>query len=194
VLLTIKTGATACFLAMLTACSSTAVQDVPLEYLDPQTAATIVAVEKPLVFARDRPEFAANVRDYATLVAVAVNRSGKIDFFLIAYFWSTVDTHGTTSASLLEQVPTIAADDRRIELKSRVGSPRDVGISIQPHRPPGVVTEPLVYATDLATLRFIAAAQQLDIRLGADSADSPYAIWNDQRPALTAFVTRMTGK
>jgi hypothetical protein len=179
-------------LCVLAACSSTAARNEPLEYLDPQTAATLTTPDQPLVFARDRPEFAANVRDYLTLVAMSVNRAGKVDYYLVAYFWSTVDARGTTSAVLRESVPVIAADDRRIELKARQGSPRDVGIGLQLHRPPGVVTEPLVYATDLATLRFVTEARQLSVQLDANVLEASYGIWKDQRPALAAFVAKMS--
>jgi len=177
---------------MLVACGSTAVRDAPREYLDPQSAATVTTVAEPLVFARERPEFAANVRDYVTLVATALNRSGKINYFLIAYFWSTVDTRGVTSAALLDKVPIIMADDRRILLKARLSSPRDGGISGEPHRPPGVITEPLVFATDLATLRFIAAANQLGVRPSDDATETTYELWKDQRAALSAFVSQLS--
>ena len=63
----------------------------PLEYLDEQSGATVTAVEKPLLFARERSERAANLRDYVTLMAVTVNRGGKRDSLLIAYIWSTLD-------------------------------------------------------------------------------------------------------
>ena len=35
----------------------------PLEYLDPDTAATVTVVAQPLVFANPRTELAANARD-----------------------------------------------------------------------------------------------------------------------------------
>ncbi|MGH8264254.1 MAG: hypothetical protein ACRET4_12300 [Steroidobacteraceae bacterium] len=60
----------------------------PIEYLDEKTAATVTAVHAPLVFARERRDVAANLRDYVTLVAASVNRSGNISYVLIAYFWS----------------------------------------------------------------------------------------------------------
>ena len=34
------------------------------------------------------------MRDYVTLAAAAVNRSGKTDYVLVAYDWTTFDEHG----------------------------------------------------------------------------------------------------
>ena len=66
----------------LSACTTLPGTADPEEYLDPETAATISIVGKPLVFAHERPERAAHMRDYVTLAAAAVNRSGKTDYVL----------------------------------------------------------------------------------------------------------------
>jgi len=78
-------------LAALGACVAVAGDKQPREYLDEETAATVTVVAEPLVFALPRPELAANVRDYVTLAAAAVDRNGKLSYVLIVYFWSTVD-------------------------------------------------------------------------------------------------------
>lgn len=181
----------ACLCLLIAACSSTARRDQPREYLDQQTAATVTVVDQPLVFARERPEFAANVRDYVTLAAAAVNRSGKVSYALLAYFWSTVDARGATGASVTDKTPVIVADDRRILLKTPERSARDAGIGAPLHAPPGMNATPMVFTTDLATLRFMASARQLSVRAGNDVAENAYELWSDQRSALLAFVNRM---
>ncbi|MBV8742852.1 MAG: hypothetical protein JOZ12_13770, partial [Sinobacteraceae bacterium] len=90
-------------LSFLGGCAAGPAANHPQEYLDKQTAATISVVDKPLVFARDRPERAVHARDYATIAAAAVNMQGKTDYVLIAYFWSTLDPHDELRS----------ADDRR---------------------------------------------------------------------------------
>jgi hypothetical protein len=49
----------------------------PLEYVDEQTGATVIAVSRPLLFAHLRSETITGPRDYVTLAAAAVDRSGK---------------------------------------------------------------------------------------------------------------------
>ena len=61
------------------------------EILDEQSGNTLLVVAKPLVFARERTDVAAYARDYATLVAVEMDQSGKYSEFLLLYRWSTVD-------------------------------------------------------------------------------------------------------
>jgi hypothetical protein len=148
-----------------------------------------------MVFARERPERAAHMRDYVTLAAAAVNRGGKTDYVLVAYDWTTFDEHGrsgetpTSTASLI-----VAADDRRIALTLASHSTRDVGIGTPVHPPPVRSTEPDVYRTDLDTLRFIAAARHLAVLRRADDPSSAYGIWDDQRAALGAFVALLDGE
>jgi hypothetical protein len=163
------------------------------EYLDEETAATITVVGEPLVFACPRPELAANVRDYVTLAAAAVNRNGKISYVLIAYFWSTVDPRLRRDAMPSPEPLVLQADDRRIELKLRGHSAHEAGIGVPVHAPPGAAVTPNVYGTDLATLRFVAEARHLTIVADSDGAPLGYELWEDRRTALRTFVHHMNG-
>ena len=179
---------------VLSACTTLPGTASPEEYLDPETAATISIVGKPLVFAHERPERAAHMRDYVTLAAAAVNRSGKTDYVLVAYDWTTFDEHGrsgeTPSAST---ALVVAADDRRITLSLAGHSAHDVGIGTPVHPPPAGSATPDIYRTDLATMRFIAAARHLVVLKQSDAAATAYPIWDDQRAALGVFVDLLSG-
>ena len=61
----------------------------PATHLDQRSGVTLTVVDKPLVFARERRDIAANVRDYITLVAVERDVAGKFTLALIAYRGST---------------------------------------------------------------------------------------------------------
>jgi hypothetical protein len=176
------------------ACTTLPGTPAPEEYLDPATAATISVVGKPLVFAHERPERAAHMRDYVTLAAAAVNRGGKTDYVLVAYDWTTFDEHGRSGETLPATTGlVVAADDRRIALTLTGHSAHDVGIGTPVHPPPVSSAEPDVYRTDLDTLRFIAAARHLAVLRRADDPSSAYEIWDDQRAALGAFVALLDG-
>ncbi len=185
----------------LDACTALPSPDAPQEYLDKDTAATVSVVGQPMVFAHERPELAAHMRDYVTLAAAAVNRSGRTDYVLIAYFWTTFDPHGqlhsgrgrARDAPESEQL-VVVADDRRIELTLEGHSARDAGIGLPVHAPPATAAMPNVYRTDLATLRFMAAARHLAVLQGAEAPDSTYEIWDDQRAALSALVRVLSGE
>jgi hypothetical protein len=191
----LRLAAQAAILAItLNACETLPGTAGPEEYLDPTTAATISIVGKPLVFAHERPERAAHMRDYVTLAAAAVNRSGKTDYVLVAYDWTTFDEHGRSGETPSATTTlVVAADDRRITLSLAGHSAHDVGIGTPVHPPPGGPATPDVYRTDLATMRFIAAARHLSVLKQSDAATTAYPIWDDQRAALGVFVDLLSG-
>ena len=174
-------------------CVALAGDKQPQEYLDEETAATITVVGEPLVFACPRPELAANVRDYVTLAAAAVDRNGKISYVLIAYFWSTVDPRLRRDAMPSPEPLVLQADDRRVELKLRGHSAHEAGIGAPVHAPPGAALTPNVYGTELATLRFVSEARNLTIVADSDGTALSYDLWEDRRTALRAFVHHMNG-
>ncbi len=165
----------------------------PREYLDEQTGATVTVVDQPLVFAYPRRHLAANARDYATVAAAAVNRGGKLDYVLVVYFWSTVDPRVRDEPLPGAEPLMIQADDRRITLRLRGHSAREAGIGIPVHAPAGGDAPPNVYATDLAAVRFIAAARQLALLTDSNGTTLSYALWSDRRSDLSAFVHHMSG-
>ncbi len=165
----------------------------PREYLDPETAATVTIVGEPLIFANARTEVAANARDYVTLAAAAVDRNGKMSYVLVAYFWSTVDPRVRGYPMPNPEPLVVQADDRRIELTLRGHALYDSGISVPVHPPPGPAVTPNVYSVDLGALRSIAEARQLSLITETAITSIPYALWEDHRAALRAFVQRLSG-
>ena len=167
----------------------------PTEYLDETTGATVTVVDRPLVFARERNERAANLRDYVTLSAASVNRGGKVEYVLVAYLWSTLDPRFAPTLGADSLV--LQADDRRIALTANGKSPSDLGIAqpvyAPPGQQPGQASKPMVFPTDLGTLRFIAAARNLVIQNQADDFAYNYELWDDKRRSLARFVRFLEG-
>jgi hypothetical protein len=166
----------------------------PQEYLDDQTAATVTVVGEPLLFAYPRTDLAANVRDYVTVAAAAVDRNGKVSYVLIAYFWSTVDPRLRHDSPPIPEPLVVQADDRRIELSLRGHSAYEAGIGVPVHAPPGEDLKPNVYGTDLATLRFIAESRHLNLRVDTAVTELSYELWEDRRDSLRRFVRHMSGQ
>jgi hypothetical protein len=184
--------------AVLGGCAELPVESGPREILDEVTGATLIAVPQPIVFARERRDLAANVRDYVTLSTVAVNRAGKIHYLLLAYVWSTVDARAEAAAAARsggsvdsKDGLVIAADDRRIALQGSQVDARDAGVTLPVGAPPHFKGTPKAFATDIATLRFIAAARRLAVQLGEGDTAPSYDVWTDGRPELRAFVQSM---
>lgn len=164
----------------------------PLEYVDEQTGATVIAVIRPLLFAHLRSETITGPRDYVTLAAAAVDRSGKYSYMLLAYFWfvgAPEESESTRSAC-----PPLAlqVQDGRIDLPSPPdGSARDVGIGVAVHKPPFGATTPCAYSVDLSTMRRIAESPHPVLYSEGTSASQQYNLFEDRLDALKELVRRL---
>jgi hypothetical protein len=196
--LAIRQVVLAAALCGLVGCTALPSADTAQQYLDTETAATVSVVGRPIVFAHERPEKAVHMRDYVTLAAAAVDRSGKTDYLLIAYFWTTFDPHGRSdfrrpAAPGEPSNLIVMGDDRRIELRPEAQSAHDAGIGRAVHAPPERAALPVLYRTDLATMRYIAAARHLSVISGSETGVT-YEIWQDGRAAVGALVRQLNGE
>jgi hypothetical protein len=181
--------------ALLSACASggagvdqsSASGKQPHQHFDEHSGVTFSAMDKPLLFARDRSERAANLRDYVTMTAATVDRVGKHNCLLIAYIWSTLDARYEPARPVPDSL-VLLADDRRIRLDASGGTPADFGINRAVDAPPGRTVKPLVLPTDLATLQFIGVARSLQVQASVGDEVLNYVLWDDQRKALDRFV------
>ena len=180
----------ALILALLTlpACSGVRPPAAPREILDEQSGNILSVVAAPLVFARERTDVAAHARDYATLVAVEVDHSGKYSEYLLLYRWSTVDRRMSAPPDPSDGELRILADGRTIELKPLERVPIGLTRRRELHLPDhgDVVTH--AYTIDAPTLHFIAGSRSLTVRMPQEQLDVPFELWEDGRAALGQFV------
>jgi len=182
-------------------CSAIPSADEPLNYLDQTTAATVTIAGRPLVFARERPNFAVHMRDYITLAAASIDRAGKIQLVLVAYFWTTFDPHGRDGVDAGKprddaRQPdelVIVADDRRITLAKSNRTAREAGIEERVNAPAVGGGPPVLYTVDMATLRFIAASRSLGAHTRTGDTELDYGLWDDRRAALSQWVHQVGG-
>ena len=159
----------------------------PPEYLDPDTAALITTVSTPIVFARTHNDVAANARQYATVAAVSVNRSGRYEYVLLVYLWSTLDPRLGIDRHPGQNI-ILLADDRAIRLVRDNRTLYAVGISTPLHAPEHIRGQPRIYRTDRETLQFLAKARRVRLLLEGDEDPRPFDIWTDGRTALAQFA------
>jgi hypothetical protein len=159
----------------------------PPEYLDPDTAALVTTVSTPIIFARTDNDVAANARQYATVAAVSVNRSGHYEYVLLVYLWSTLDPRLGIDRHPGQNV-ILLADDRAIRLVRDSRSMHEVGISTPLHAPEHIRGQPRIYRTDKETLQFLAKAKRVRLLLEGDEDPRPFDIWTDGRTALAQFA------
>jgi hypothetical protein len=182
-------------------CGTVPTADQPQSYLDQSTAATVTIVGRPLVFARERPNFAVHMRDYITLAAASIDRAGKIQLVLIAYFWTTFDPHARDDGRANKRQDedrhpdelTLIADDRRITFAKLNRTAHEAGIEERVNAPAVGSGPPILYNVDLATLRFIAASRSLTAQTRTGDTELDYSIWEDRRAALAQWVHEVGG-
>jgi hypothetical protein len=160
----------------------------PPEYLDPDTAALVTTVNSPIIFARTDNDVAANARQYATVAAVSVNRSGRYEYVLLVYLWSTLDPRLGIDRHPGQNI-ILLADDRAIRLIRDSRSMHEVGISTPLHAPEHIRGQPRIYRTDHETLQFLAKATRVRLLLEGDEDPRPFDIWTDGRRALAQFAS-----
>jgi hypothetical protein len=159
----------------------------PSEYLDPDTAALVTTVSSPIVFARAHLDVAANARQYATVAAVSINRSGRYEYVLLVYLWSTVDSRLGIDLHPGQNV-ILLADDRAIRLVRDSRSMHEAGISTPLHAPEHVRGQPRIYRTDRETLQFLSGARRVRLLLEGDEDPRPFDVWTDGRRELAYWL------
>ena len=144
----------------------------------------------PRLGSEDRPDTTLAPREYVSLAAAAVDRSGKYSYVLIGYFW-LVGTPRPSENCFDREHLVLQLGDRRIELAPFDGSARDAGISQPIHRPSIGNVEPAVYTIDRATLGLIAESAHPVLYCGAEKAPLKYELWEDRLAALRELVRHL---
>jgi len=160
------------------------------QYLDPVTAAMVSTVSAPMVFARAHQDVSANSRQYLTVGAVSINRSGRYEYLLLVYLWSTVDPRLGIDRHPGQNLVWLA-DDRAIRLVRDGRSMLEAGVSRSLYAPDhwrgGLAhgsAGPRIYRTDRQTLLFLSSARRLRVVLEGDDDPRPFEVWTDGRRAL----------
>ena len=161
------------------------------EVFDEQTGNTLSMAAAPLVFARPRTDVAANERDYATLVAVEIDQSGKYNDYLLVYRWSTVDRRMSPPPDPNEGELRILAEGRVIDLMPLDKVPISLSRRRDLHVPPHGDVVARAYPIDVTTLRYIALSRELSVHMPQEALDTPFGLWEDGRPALGQFLQRL---
>jgi hypothetical protein len=158
------------------------------EIFDERSAATLLVAAKPLVFARERSDVAAHSRDYATLLAVEDDRSGKYSQYLLLYRWSTVDPRMSPEPDADAGQLRILADGRSIDLTPLEQMPVSLARRHELHLPEHGNVVPHAYPVDDALLQFIATSRELTVQMPQEALQTPFALRHDGRPALREFL------
>jgi len=159
------------------------------QYLDPVTAAMVTSVSAPMIFARAHQDVSANSRQYLTVAAVSINRSGRYEYLLLVYLWSTVDPRLGADRHPGQNL-IFLGDDRAIRLIRDTRSMQEAGISRPLYAPEhwrgrtAHGSGARIYRTDRQTLLFLSSTKRLRLVLEGDDDARPFDLWRDERRAV----------
>jgi hypothetical protein len=156
----------------------------PVEYLDDTTGATVTTVARPLIFIRADSRASQNGAEYLTLAPARIDRSGKIQYVLVAYIWSVggADPAGANADRLL-----IEAGEQILTLQSSGHAASDLGLHQPIYPPPLGTAVPYFYLVNMATYRAIATSTRVSLQLPGIPPRT-YTIFEDHFRALAEFV------
>jgi hypothetical protein len=162
----------------------------PAEHLDTHSGETLVVANRPIVFARERSDVAARARDYTTLVAVEADRAGKYQAYLLAHRWTTIDRRVEDLPSSADGTLRLVADGREMLFKPLAAVPEALKNESTLHAPDNARYTTWAYATDLATLQYVAESEALTLRFPRENLPIDFTVWTDGREAWREFATR----
>lgn len=134
---------------------------------------------------------AMNVRDYAEIGAIEINRMGTRNYYLLLISWSTIDRTAAESATIEGALARITfwADDRPIQLTREAAAGSSVGLSRHAYALPTSAAVESWYPLTLATLRSLAAAGVLRLSgKAATGEEHRYSEWQNGRTGLVNFL------
>ena len=160
----------------------------PLQRFDERSGATWFVVRSPIVLARARTDVAANVRDYATLVALQEDHAGQYATWLVVHRWSTVDPRFTADRGVASGQLTLVADGRSIALAPAPAPPPILARADLLWVPRAHGVQSFIYPIDVATLRYLAATHEWSLHFDQDAWPDAYTLWQDGRAALQGLL------
>jgi hypothetical protein len=160
------------------------------QQLDERTGATLTWMDTPWVFAHERPEIAVNLRDYANLYAVDVNKSGKHRLFVLVHEWSTVDARGQKRIEALSY--DLLVDDRVVHLQPTSQAPQQLGIGKSIDLPSGTFVRDAYCPISLEDLRAVTLGRQVSLRAASDIGITHYETWKEARRELSTFLAALS--
>ena len=186
----ISRAATLLLTMLVTGCLSISSQDVTaVDYLDPKTVNTVTHLSAPIVFAREEPSLAANVRDYLYAGPVEVNQMGDIYYYLWFGEWSTIDRLPPEADD--SSVPDKPVDEVIVWLDGHphvLSDNRSPTLGRMPYSGPVDSLRSVFFRVSRDQLRQMAAAKNIAVQMQGTAGARRYQLWSGD-PATFAMIS-----
>jgi hypothetical protein len=161
------------------------------DLLDESTGITVSVVGAPIDL--EHEPNGASAHDYLTLVTIQRDDDGKIATYMLLYRWAVYYGGAPFAPGPDSGELQIDADGHPIDLKPLPRLPAGLPKAKDLFVPDTTESAMRAYATDLDTMRLIAASHDLSVRLPKETPMGSFTVWHDGRPALAQFVKHLSG-
>jgi len=164
-----------------------------VDYLDPKTVNTVTHLSAPVVFAREEPSLAVNVRDYLYAGPFEVNRVGEISYYLWLGEWSTIDRlptdgDGEAATAVSAQAYTVVVwlDGQPTTLPND----RPPTLGRMPYSGPVDSLRSIFLRVSRDQLRRMARAKSIAVQLQDGNGSRRYRLWSGD-PATFSKISAL---
>ncbi len=164
------------------------------QYVDEMTGVTVSTMLVPITFYRENQAIAVNTRDFASLGAVQINRTGDRNYYLWLGLWSTIDRSFTSEAGYRpgNGILQVFVDDRKLVFERYTEHVRKIGTAKPVYAISDPNTRTAFYRVTIDELRLMAESDYLSVAAG-DASESlrTYSQWDAGNQSLVDFVAQV---
>ena len=165
-------------------------------WVDEQTAVSIIAQKRAMVFYHADKKTGVNVYDFADLGAFEVNQTGTRHQYLYLMLWSTLSRTPEQQAHIEDMFSemTIWADDQPLTFRRDTQDHDMLHLGAAVFKSSSPDAHENYYVISLAQLSVLSAAKTWRITPAKqEQEDTPYHLWRDEHDSFASFVDEVSG-
>jgi hypothetical protein len=180
-------------LSMLFAAGCASTQDVSAsrQYLDSGTGITVTSLDSPIIFYHDDPRIAANSRDYLYVGPVALNRAGKVSYYLWFGNWSMIDRlAGTQPENDSLDGVVVFIDGKPMEMDDQISAKEKARLKEHPYSSPVESARTAYMRVSRDQINRFAAAQNVVVQIDGPAKARTYTLWKGNVGSFASFAEK----
>ncbi len=186
----------ALLLALLTLSGCALTGQAVRSWVDEQTAVSVTAQKRVMVFYHENHQAGVNIYDFADLGAFEVNQTGSRHQYLYLMLWSTLSRTAEQQSHIEDAFADLVvwADDQPLTLKRQTQNHEMLHLSNAAFKLSSPDAHENYYDISLAQLSVLSTAKVLRIASANQAqGDTPYYLWRNEHNSLAAFVDEISG-
>jgi hypothetical protein len=178
-------------LLFIAGCASTQNVSESRQYLDTGTGITVTSLDSPIIFYHDDPRIAANSRDYLYVGPVALNRAGKVSYYLWFGNWSMIDRlAGAQGENDSLDGVVVFVDGKPMEMNDQISAKEKARVKEHPYSSAVESTRTAYMRVSLDQINSFAAAQTLVVQIDGPVKPRTYMLWKGDVGSFASFADK----